>query len=115
MVTSSIKQFAFACKLLLLVGGLALAPTAVNAATVYIDDDYSRAYNNAYSIEACDYTPGTGTAYSRYGFNDTQTQRLDTQGNPSCEQQHFSSQRVYKHKICQAKLWDDPCSSYVYE
>lgn len=115
MLTSSVKRITFACKLLLLIAGLTMAPIGADAARIYIDSDYSETFYNDHGIRACDNTSGTGTAYSRYGFDDTETQRLDTQGNPSCAEHVFASDTIYKHKICQAKPWDDPCSDYVYE
>ena len=115
MATSPVKNIALAWKLLLLVCAGTLAPMGVDAARVYIDSDYSETYNNRNGIRVCDYTPGTGTAYARFVLVDEeQSQRIDSQGNPSCSQLGLVK-KVERHRVCQAKPWGDPCSSWVWE
>lgn len=114
MLSSSVVRLVFVSKLLLLVSSLALAPLAADAGKIYYDNDYSETINDGYGIHVCDYTSGNGTAYSRWGFNDSQTYRLDSFGNPSCNSL-YTNPLVYKHKVCQARPFEDPCSGYVYE
>lgn len=114
MLSSSVIRLVFACKIALLVGGLALAPAVTSAGKIYYGSDYSETINSGYGIRVCDKTSGYGDAYTRYAFNSSQTYRLDSLGYPNCNALN-TNPRVWKHKVCQARPLGDNCSGYVYE
>jgi hypothetical protein len=96
---------------------LALLPVSAYAGYTYLGDNYSQDFNNATQGKVCDGEYDGNGVYGQFRRANTDTIYVlsDNSGpGDTCPRSPVFSTRITAHRVCESRLFADPCSAWYY-